>query len=350
MTSVTMRTFPSPQIAYLSAVIMTPAEDNDTSIFDLVTYLVSQFPYLESKNFSGYSFLQTNIADPVWNSSTGLPPPLVNVYLLVMALQDTQDPAAVDVVWNPIFAHVNVSWPRASVMKQIRTYPSFAAWFAENKDKNPTGADHWSGSRLVDAATLQGNATALRDALEAMTLGDGYVLPFLLGGRGVWNAKPRGGDDSVVPVWRKAVAHISMCPLRYLPKCFPRVRYDCLRGWGVLATGFDFQPLNATARALSIAMMEKKLSPIRALTPHMGAYMNEVGTPLLLESDYTSKERVNAKQADTFEPDFQRQFWGDNYHRLLRIKREVDPDDVLWCTPCVGNERWLEIDGRLCRR
>lgn len=35
--------------------------------------------------------------------------------------------------------------------------------------------------------------------------------------------------------------------------------------------------------------------------------------------------------------------------RSLRIKRAVDPDDVFWCTPCVGNERWRQVGDRLCR-
>jgi len=60
----------------------------------------------------------------------------------------------------------------------------------------------------------------------------------------------------------------------------------------------------------------------------MGAYVNE---------------------ASKYQPDWQATFWGENYERLLKIKRAVDPDDVFWCVPCVGSERWREVDGRLCR-
>lgn len=43
-------------------------------------------------------------------------------------------------------------------------------------------------------------------------------------------------------------------------------------------------------------------------------------------------------------------FWGDNYERLLEIKRSIDPDDVFWCTPCVGNDRWEQKEnGMLCK-
>jgi hypothetical protein len=70
------------------------------------------------------------------------------------------------------------------------------------------------------------------------------------------------------------------------------------------------------------------VAALRELAPDMGAYLNE---------------------ADANEPNFQQAFWGDNYARLLEIKRTVDPDDVLWCKPCVGNERWEEVGDLLCK-
>ncbi|MDP3705035.1 MAG: FAD-binding protein [Legionellaceae bacterium] len=45
-----------------------------------------------------------------------------------------------------------------------------------------------------------------------------------------------------------------------------------------------------------------------------------------------------ANEADYFEPDWQRSFWGENYPRLLAIKKEVDPDGLFHCHHCVGSE------------
>jgi FAD/FMN-containing dehydrogenase len=56
---------------------------------------------------------------------------------------------------------------------------------------------------------------------------------------------------------------------------------------------------------------------IRAATPGAGSYVNET---------------------DYFEPDWQREFWGDNYARLLEIKRKYDPEGVFTCHHCVGSE------------
>jgi FAD/FMN-containing dehydrogenase len=56
---------------------------------------------------------------------------------------------------------------------------------------------------------------------------------------------------------------------------------------------------------------------LRAATPGSGSYVNET---------------------DWFESDWQRSFWGENYDRLLRIKRQVDPASLFVCHHCVGSE------------
>lgn len=65
------------------------------------------------------------------------------------------------------------------------------------------------------------------------------------------------------------------------------------------------------------------IEPLRQLAPDSGAYQNE---------------------ADPFEPDPIQAFWGqDNYDRLLSIKSQVDPDNLMTCYKCVG---WNPSDER----
>jgi hypothetical protein len=62
---------------------------------------------------------------------------------------------------------------------------------------------------LLDEATLSGNQTALKEALKGY-IGEGLTASgtlYLLGGKGVWDAQPRGGSDAVNPAWRKALGH-----------------------------------------------------------------------------------------------------------------------------------------------
>jgi hypothetical protein len=96
-----------------------------------------------------------------------------------------------------------------------------------------------------------------------------------------------------------------------------------------LATGAEWPPLDPAAKEQQLDLLTNTyVEAFRKLAPNMGAYVNE---------------------ADANEPNFQQAFWGDNYPRLLDIKRRYDPSDVLWCTPCVGNERWEEVGNMLCK-
>jgi berberine-like enzyme len=89
-----------------------------------------------------------------------------------------------------------------------------------------------------------------------------------------------------------------------------------------------FDWLNAEARANAISSTNSYVDGLKKVSPDSGAYLNEAGPE---------------------QPNYRHEFWGENYDRLLKIKRDIDPDDVLWCTPCVGNERWEDVGGQLCR-
>lgn len=53
------------------------------------------------------------------------------------------------------------------------------------------------------------------------------------------------------------------------------------------------------------------------LWPGMGAYPNE---------------------ASFFQKDWKAEFWGSNYEKLEKVKREVDPDNLFQCHHCIGSE------------
>lgn len=72
-----------------------------------------------------------------------------------------------------------------------------------------------------------------------------------------------------------------------------------------------------------------KIEALRRLSPETGAYFNE---------------------ADSYQPEWQKAFWGKGYAGLRRLKEEVDEGSLLWCRGCVGSEALVErADGRLCR-
>jgi FAD/FMN-containing dehydrogenase len=56
---------------------------------------------------------------------------------------------------------------------------------------------------------------------------------------------------------------------------------------------------------------------LREAVPEQGSYVNET---------------------DYFEPNWQVAFWGENYPKLLEIKRIYDPHNLFTCHHCVGSE------------
>ena len=71
------------------------------------------------------------------------------------------------------------------------------------------------------------------------------------------------------------------------------------------------------AKARDVAGKVKAAGDIlRQATPESGSYVNE--------ASYT-------------EPNWQQSFWGDNYGKLLEIKKKYDPHNVFSCHHCVGS-------------
>jgi hypothetical protein len=62
-------------------------------------------------------------------------------------------------------------------------------------------------------------------------------------------------------------------------------------------------------------------------------------------------------EADVAEPNFQYSMYGDNYERLLGIKKEKDPWGLFYAVTGVGSEDWVvegtrglpTQQGRLCK-
>lgn len=69
--------------------------------------------------------------------------------------------------------------------------------------------------------------------------------------------------------------------------------------------------------------MSKSMDAMRDITPKGAAYQNE---------------------GDVYEPNPIASFWGqENYDRLLKIKKDLDPDNLMSCWTCVG---WEKNDSR----
>jgi len=121
-----------------------------------------------------------------------------------------------------------------------------------------------------------------------------------------------GRHSAVNPAWRKSIMHAMLM--------------------GEQPLGMSASEAQAEQRRI-----QQYLDVWRQLTPGSGSYMNE---------------------GDPEEPNWQESFYGENYPKLLAIKRAWDPWGLFWATTTVGSEVW-EVEtadgypgsqnGRLCR-
>jgi hypothetical protein len=87
---------------------------------------------------------------------------------------------------------------------------------------------------------------------------------------------------------------------------------------------------NMTENLLGQAKVRNILDPaLDNLSPNPAAYLNE----------------ANFKRSN-----WQQEFYGTNYPKLLSIKNKYDPNGIFWGPTVVGSEAWENTeDGRLCK-
>ncbi|KAI9151986.1 FAD-binding, type 2 [Paramyrothecium foliicola] len=300
ITSLTLKTYPSPSILSVDWSATAPADASFK--YDLITYILSEFKGWMDNGLSGYNSIFDNIPNP-----SPAPSSPVNVSGAggTMILLNVGDANIVQNILGATNQTIRTRWKEGSVSFTSNTtsYESFNTWFSTHYDKGSAGYDVYLVSRLIDGKTLSSSQKALKLAIRQILQTTKTFSAFLVGGKGVGDAKPPGDENALNHAWRKTYVHV----IAALP----------------------FAPLNKTSKQLAIDSLDSCMEPLRKLTPEMGAYVNE---------------------ALPYEKNWKTAFWGGNYERLEEIKRKVDPSDVLWCFPCVGHERWRESeDGRLCR-
>lgn len=76
------------------------------AFYDMVAYVLAQFPALSAAGFSG--FVNWTPKSPYQDGNT-------TIYVAGMVgdfvVQDTQNTSAVENVFNPIWEHINTTWP-----------------------------------------------------------------------------------------------------------------------------------------------------------------------------------------------------------------------------------------------
>jgi hypothetical protein len=301
ITSVTFKAFPSTPYATALALLANPFPGS-SAFWSAIASVLSQFSSLDAQGISGYTFVNPNFTSADLNITSPVDA-FYGVFNLPL-LHTENSTASLATALNDVFSTATAPYPGSFVKSVMpKLWDDFYSWYAVNNGPLNAGFDAVVGSRLLSADSLTDNQTAVIEAFKAATPRGSSTEVNLVAGHGVRNAQPRGGSNAVNPAWRKALVHTTVAV-----------------GW---------QPFDAATKAKEEDLLTNTyVAALRRLAPDMGAYVNE---------------------ADPNEPNWQEAFWGSNYPRLLDIKRRVDPDDVLWCHPCVGSERWEVVGDDLCR-
>ncbi|RYP49501.1 hypothetical protein DL768_004804 [Monosporascus sp. mg162] len=200
------------------------------------------------------------------------------------------------------------------VAPETRHYPAFYPAFLDSWTQGAVGTYVMPANRLIPRANFESPEKFSRTLAVLRT--------HLESGRNIvgYHQAPRNrarADNAVSSAWRAAAAYL-------ISEVTP--------------------PAGASpeeVREFSRRLEEEVMGPWREVAPASeggGAYLNE---------------------AHPMERNWQTEFYGDKYGRLLRIKRRWDPRDVFYATTGVGSEGWevrsQEVDGvltqngRLCR-
>ena len=176
-----------------------------------MAYLLAQFPALSESNVAAYTYLYPN------TSAAGLGGDVAS-FEAVFALYDPASASTLEKLLEPFLRHVNETYSKDTTTKaSSMVFPNFYAMFSEYADDGGAGVDKVVGSRLLPPETLKEDAFS--GALIKF-LGSAGGRLYMVSGKGVWDAKPRGGNTAINPAWRKTLIHAGKSSYSVLERQF----------------------------------------------------------------------------------------------------------------------------------
>ncbi|KAF5864046.1 hypothetical protein ETB97_008783 [Aspergillus alliaceus] len=295
--SATVKAYPTRPTLYHSLTI-TDLKRNSSAILNATAHMMSKYPVIVDEGFAGTAIL-TRAYGP-WTYTAPFIKFLANDSL--DAINQAKEVMNREIV-NDLLPGNGTEY---LVESQWQTHRSWDAWYASTHHTTPGNNQPIMASRFFDKKSLVAQQDKLAKLLQILTtdVSEGVhttstvdvLLNIVAGGKVLEDAP----HTSVNPAWRKT----------YL-----------------LLQKVDFWPANAGSeemQEIKKQLTTRRLAAMKKLAPGTGTYLNE---------------------ADPFDPEWKKDWFGDNYDWLVSVKRKYDPDQVFWCWRCVGNEGWEEVTG-----
>ncbi|KAF2281462.1 FAD-binding domain-containing protein [Westerdykella ornata] len=294
---VVLATYPSPRTTQHSLTVSSLSVNTSTEFWDLVGFIHAEMPRLKAGGMQGYYYMMG-------------PPVFPTLSLFWGFLVFDKPNGTVERLIAPIEERLRRDAHLFAYESEILHSPNFWDLWRHSTNQEVASGGSAIGSRLLSAESLS-DASATAKVFAQVgpdPLGSNAPIanPILVGHMIAHPNEPSYYPDviSMNPAWRKTLTHfivIDVWPDGVAPEVIRTVYQD---------------------------LTNNKTEQLRRLSPDTGAYLNE---------------------ADAFEPEWQKSFFGKHYGRLRKIKQKYDPNNVLWCRQCVGSEALIEReDGGLC--
>lgn len=223
MTSVTIKTFPSLRV--VSSDMALAIEDKDAPYFwDVVAFFITELARFVDAGLCG--IFSSSLVSPLGQFDGAVEGGLLAPTALGFTGQmiahfdhdddrDFSQSAAAEALaaFNETLKR---RWPDATASGALAfrvestKYPSYYDWWdAVTDGQQIAGLSVLMGSWLVGKELDSADPEALKDALRTVaSKAHVGLMPHMVGGKGVAEAVPRGGSNSVNPAWRTAYNHL----------------------------------------------------------------------------------------------------------------------------------------------
>lgn len=300
VTSTTIKAWPMVDVQ-VQDVAIAPLTRNMSALLDAITILYAAYPDLNDAGYAGYGTWSISQPTPLFaNFTAGYVHGFYTFNQSISAARNAFAPTLAKLLpYNMTELFISVSYS---------SFPNYWTFYHTDSGVEPAvGSASALGSRLFSRAAVQDNPAALRDMISVVAgTPEQYTsnnFELVSGGAVFADADER--YSAVLPAWR-----------------FSHFNSIVARGWAANAS----QTLIDT---IWTDITYNKTAAMKQRAPHTGAYMNE---------------------ADRLDPDWEVDFYGANYPKLLAIKNHRDPSSVFYCPTCVGSAAWAETgSGRLCK-
>lgn len=321
VTEYVIKHFPAPENVVTASFMMVPQGNSNISnqlSWEAAAAFLSEIPDLMDAGLAGAATIATGESATRFFPTANIQVPFTGAALSQVFWTFNTSAEAVGALIQPVIEKIQAQYNKdnstLSMSFSAGSPSDYSTFFNSISGDGAAGAESLTTSRLLGRHELNDTprekvVSYLKTVLAAKNETAGsFTTIGLSGGPGVMNA-PEERWGAVLPAWRSAYLHA------------------IATGAGIDSTAMSPK---AALQAASEWFEEVKEPMWREWSPDSGAYMNE-GNP------YTS--------------DFQKTFYGDNYERLLAIKKQYDPTETLYILSGVGSENWdYDLDtGKLCR-